>query len=132
MTHPFSGLYLVLSLNYTLTCPVFPYLHEVCVPFIAASSVSGVIFLLGSASHLQNLFSPGAVKTALWPCLSLKGREGKFWISVFLLKCKRRNFPSGPVMQTPHCLCRGPGFDPWLGELKIPHAVGMAKKVKLN
>ena len=24
-------------------------------------------------------------------------------------------FPSGPVVRTPHFLCSGPGFDPWSG-----------------
>ena len=30
---------------------------------------------------------------------------------------KERNsdFPSGPVAKTLHTQCRGPGFDPWLG-----------------
>ena len=27
---------------------------------------------------------------------------------------KRRDFPGGPVVKTPHFHCRGRGFDPWL------------------
>ena len=30
------------------------------------------------------------------------------------LKCSR-GFPGGPVGKTPHSQCRGPGFDPRLG-----------------
>ena len=30
-------------------------------------------------------------------------------------KCLLRDFPGGPVGKTPCSLCRGPGFNPWLG-----------------
>ena len=30
-------------------------------------------------------------------------------------KLKPREFPGGPVAKTPCSRCRGPGFDPWLG-----------------
>ena len=36
-------------------------------------------------------------------------------------KWLQRDFPGGPVAETPHSQCRGPGFDPWLGN-EIPHA----------
>ena len=28
---------------------------------------------------------------------------------------KSRDFPGGPVVENPGSQCRGPGFDPWLG-----------------
>ena len=31
------------------------------------------------------------------------------------LNVVRRDFPSGPVVKTPHLQCRGHGFDPWSG-----------------
>ena len=27
----------------------------------------------------------------------------------------KKDFPGGPVVKTPHFQCRGPGFNPWLG-----------------
>ena len=30
-------------------------------------------------------------------------------------KNSQRDFPSSPVVRTPHCRCQGPGFDPWSG-----------------
>ena len=33
---------------------------------------------------------------------------------------QKKDFPSGPVAKTLHSQCRGPGFDPWLGNW-IPH-----------
>ena len=43
-----------------------------------------------------------------------------------------RDFPGGPVVNTPCFQCRGPDFDPWVGELKscMPHSVAKKKKRK--
>ena len=30
-------------------------------------------------------------------------------------QCNVREFPGGPVVRTLSFQCRGPGFDPWLG-----------------
>ena len=40
---------------------------------------------------------------------------------VISLNRSSRNFPSGPVTRAPHSRCRGPEFNPWLGN-KIPQA----------
>ena len=43
-----------------------------------------------------------------------------------------RDFPGGPVVNTPCFQCRGPEFDPWVGELSscMPHRVAKKKKKK--
>ena len=43
----------------------------------------------------------------------------------------QREFPGSLVARTPLSYCRGPGFDPWLRELRsyMPHSV--AKKLKI-
>ena len=41
---------------------------------------------------------------------------------------KRREFPDGPVVGTSHFHGRGPGFDPWLSELKSQKLNSAAKK----
>ena len=46
----------------------------------------------------------------------------------FKLKEKRRDFPGGPAVMTPHFHCRGHGFDPWLGELRSHMPCGKRKK----
>lgn len=50
------------------------------------------------------------------------GLRVKFWEKELgLSERKRRDFPAGPVAQTPRSLCRGPGFDPQSGYW-IPHS----------
>ena len=43
------------------------------------------------------------------------------WDNPTHLKSQCWDFPSVPVAKTLHSQCRGPGFDPWSGNL-IPHA----------
>ena len=35
--------------------------------------------------------------------------------SLYLLETVLLDIPDGPVAETPHSQCRGPRFDPWLG-----------------
>ena len=42
-------------------------------------------------------------------------------------KAKRREFPGGPVVRTPHFHCRGPGLNPLVGE---PRSCSQKQKKK--
>ena len=41
------------------------------------------------------------------------------------------DFPGGPAAKTLCSQCRGPGFNPWLGNL-IPHAAAKARNSQIN
>ena len=49
-----------------------------------------------------------------------KGLAPRFYFHV-CLKTGFRDFSGGPVAKTPRSQCRGPGYNPWLGNY-IPHA----------
>ena len=49
---------------------------------------------------------------------------------IVYLKGNQRDFPGGPVVETPCFYCRGHGFDPWL-RTKIPHASPSSQKKTL-
>ena len=38
-----------------------------------------------------------------------------YLVGATVRKQKSRESPGGPVVRTPHFHCRGPRFDPWLG-----------------
>ena len=39
----------------------------------------------------------------------------KIFLKIKLNEMKNLDFPGGPVDKTPCSQCRGPGFNPWLG-----------------
>ena len=48
------------------------------------------------------------------------------------MKKKKKDFPGGPVVKTPHFQCRGQVFDPWLGNKDPIYHVVQLKKKKTN
>ena len=45
-----------------------------------------------------------------------------------MLKVLFRDFPGGPVGNTPRFHCKGHGFDPWSGKFHMPYGEAKRKK----